>query len=75
MQTWKSTIPSAKRCGRGHKTLSQILYVIRRILVHVMIKPVGKNDLTRGTPSDDRRLLRVIIREIIAGQLRIQPFF
>ena len=45
--------------------------IIRRRLVHVIIEPVGIQQLPGGAPIDDRRVLRVIIREIVGRNRRI----
>ena len=55
--------------------LRSIDKLIGRLLVYVIIQPVGIHDVPMGSPLQHRPFSRIIIRIIIAGQFNGKSFF
>ena len=49
-------------------------HIIGRRLIYVVIEPVRIQELPGGTPINDRRVFRVIIRKIVGRYGRIHAF-
>ncbi len=54
--------------------LTDISDVIRRLLIDIIIKPIGENQCGITSPGNDRIVSVIIVREIILRFLGIQTY-
>jgi hypothetical protein len=52
-----------------------VAQIVRCNLVDVIVEPVGKQQISVATPGCPRRVLRIIFREIVVRDIRIQTRF
>ena len=49
--------------------------IIRSLLIHKIIQPIGKKEMAVAPPVETGFLRRIVIGKIILGYMRLQPFF
>ena len=54
-----------------NELFTDFAHIVRSGLIYVIVKPVGIKKLSRRAPVYDRLLGRIVVREIVAGDIGI----